>query len=58
MTRKLTSRKFWAFIVALVSALGGLMTGDLSMPQFIQAVLIAVATYQVAEGVADLGRRR
>lgn len=53
MMRKLTSRKFWAFVLAVVGAVAGLMTGEITFPQFLTALVAAAASYQVAEGFAD-----
>lgn len=56
MAHKLGSRKFWALIIALVTALAGLMTGELRFPEFVMAVVASAASYQVGEGIADGGR--
>ena len=54
--QKLTSRKFWALVVALVSTAAGLATGDLTVPQAVSAVVAAGAAYQLGEGLADSRR--
>ena len=56
--QKLQSRKFWAFIIAIVAAVAGLATGEVTFPQFIMAVAAASGTYQLGEGIADRGNRQ
>ncbi len=56
MFEKLTSRKLWAMVLAVVAAVAGMMTGDLTVPQGIQAITAAVIAYMAAEGIADAGR--
>ena len=51
--QKLSSRKFWAWAVAIVSSIGGVLTGDLTVPQFVGAIVAASATYQLAEAWVD-----
>lgn len=54
---KFTSRKWWAFVIAAVSAVAALMVGDLTVPDFVKAILVAAGTYQLAEGAVDAAAR-
>lgn len=54
---KLTSRKFWALITALVAIAAGYSTGELQSWQAVQAVVAACAAYSLGEGLADNGRK-
>ena len=55
--RKLTSRKFWAMVVfacsAIAAGMGGYVEGDVSL----NAALVSVVAYLVAEGAPDLARQ-
>lgn len=50
---KLTSRKFWAAVAAIAAAVGGMVTGDLTVPQGVAAIVAAAAAYQITEAMAD-----
>jgi len=52
---KLQSRKFITWMVAMLIAIAGMLSGGLSFPEFMLAVGGASATYQAAEGIADAG---
>lgn len=56
MKAKLTSRKFWVFLIALVTALAAVMTGEITVPVFLDQVLKAGAVYLVVEGAIDFRR--
>jgi hypothetical protein len=55
---KFQSRKFWVFIIGFVSAVAGLVLGDLTFPQFMMAIIALAGTYQAGEGIADRGNRQ
>jgi hypothetical protein len=54
---RLTSRKFWAFCVAVVTTIGALLVGDLTVPDFVKAIIAAAASYQITEGLVDAAAR-
>lgn len=56
LIRKLTSRKFWAMVIAVITALAGLLTDQATFGEFLAAVIAAIAAYQVGEGLADSRR--
>lgn len=58
MKQKLTSRKFWAFLVAVIAALGTGFTGEVSWDKVLAAIVVAVAAYAAAEGYTDGQRAR
>ena len=47
----LTSRKFWALIIALIAALSGYLTGSLAAPAAIQAAVAALMAYMIGTGL-------
>jgi len=52
---KLTSRKFWMAIVAVVTSLVAMFTGSISPDVGVKIILGAVAVYLGAEGIVDFG---
>ncbi len=51
----LKSRKFWALVLAVVTAAGLLATGEVTGWQFLQAVIAAVAAYSTGVAIEDAG---
>jgi hypothetical protein len=52
---RLTSRKFWAFIVGIAAAF--CYAFHLIDATGLGAIVAAAGTYQIGEGLADLGHR-
>ena len=53
----LTSRKFWILLVAILTAASGLLTGELSVWQFAQAVVAALSVYSSTVAIDDSGTK-
>lgn len=56
LTALLHSRKFWALVTALVSAVAALATGEINTWQALQAALAALAVYSTGVALEDMGR--
>lgn len=54
-SEKLTSRKFWAFIIAITTILGAIMTQQIAVFEALALIVAAAGTYQLGEGLADSG---
>jgi len=52
----LRSRKFWALVTAVIAALAGYATGEISVWQLLQALLAALAVYSTGVALEDAGR--
>ena len=53
---KLTSRKFWMAILAVLTALISMFAGAISPDVGVKIILGAVTAYLAAEGGVDIGR--
>lgn len=53
LCRVLRSRKFWALVAALVAALAGYATGEITVWQALQAVIAALAVYSTGVALED-----
>lgn len=53
----LTSRKFWILLTALAAAAAGLLTGEITVWQFAQAVIAALSVYSSTVAIDDSGRK-
>ena len=51
----LRSRKFWALVIALLTAAGSYATGEMSIWQLCQAVIAALAVYSTGVAIEDMG---
>lgn len=49
----LASRKFWALVVAIVTAAGGYATGALPLQEVAQLIVGAIMAYIVGTGIED-----
>ena len=53
----LTSRKFWILITAIATASAGLLTNEITVWQFAQAVIAALSVYSSSVAIDDSGRK-
>jgi len=53
----LTSRKFWILLTAIATAAAGLLTGEITVWQFAQAVVAALSVYSSTVAIDDSGRK-
>lgn len=51
----LKSRKFWALILAIVTAASLLSTGQITAWEFLQAAIAALAAYSTGVAIEDAG---
>jgi membrane protease YdiL (CAAX protease family) len=56
LVERLTSRKFWAFIIGVVAAF--VYAFGLIDEKGLAAIIASVAAYNVGEGLADFGQNR
>jgi phage-related holin len=49
------SRKFWACFLAVLTAVGAYMYGDLDLWEMVQAVVAAAAAYATGVAIEDAG---
>lgn len=54
---KLSSRKFIALLIAVLTSLTGLLQHQIDFSGFLVAVIASVVAYMAAEGLADSGNR-
>ena len=50
------SRKLWALVTAVIAALAGYATGEITVWQLLQALLAALAVYSTGVALEDAGR--
>ena len=53
----LTSRKFWVLLTALATSTAGLLTNEITVWQFAQAVIAALSVYSTTVAIDDSGRK-
>ena len=51
----LKSRKFWALVIAIVTAASLLATGQVTTWEFLQALIAALAAYSTGVAIEDAG---
>ena len=49
------SRKFWACFLAVLTAIGAYMYGDLDLWEMVQAIVAAAAAYATGVAIEDAG---
>lgn len=49
------SRKFWACFIAILTAVGAFMYGELTVWEMVQAVVAAAAAYATGVAIEDAG---
>lgn len=54
---QLGSRKFWAFVAAVVAASQGLALGEITHWQFVEAVVAAAGIFTAATAYEDANRK-
>jgi hypothetical protein len=51
----LKSRKFWACFLAVLTAIGAYVYGDLDLWEMVQAIVAAAAAYSTGVAIEDAG---
>ena len=49
------SRKFWACIIAAITAVGAFLCGELTVWEMVQAIVAAAAAYSTGVAIEDAG---
>ncbi len=49
------SRKFWACFIAILTAVGAFLYGELSVWEMVQAIVAAAAAYSTGVAIEDAG---
>lgn len=49
------SRKFWACFLAILTAVGAFMYGEISVWEMVQAIVAAAAAYSTGVAIEDAG---
>ena len=49
------SRKFWACFIAIITAVGAFLYGDLTVWEMVQAIVAAAAAYSTGVAIEDAG---
>jgi hypothetical protein len=49
------SRKFWACFIAILTAVGAFMYGEISVWEMVQAIVAAAAAYSTGVAIEDAG---